>query len=116
MYSRVRLHKGVIAVLGDELFTLGLGMGGAIRKYIIPRGSNAREFIKKALNDVYESNIPLLIVQDKYRDVVTELRQPSRVPPIIVYVPDYITYEKVKAKEYYLSLIRRYLGISIELG
>ncbi len=116
MYSRVRLHKGVIAVLGDELFALGLGMGGAIKKYIISRGSDVREFIKKALNDVYENNIPLLIVQDKYRDIVTELKQPSRTPPIIVYVPDYITYEKVEAKKHYLSLIRRYLGISIELG
>ncbi len=115
MYSRTHLIRGVIAVIGDELFTLGFNLAGAVR-YVIRRGFESKELIDKIFKDIYESNVSLVIAQDRLRGLINELGHPRRKPPLVIYVPDYLTYGRIKARDHYLSLIRRYLGISIELG
>ncbi len=116
--AKLPVSKGSICVVGDEYFTLGFALGGAGERYVVSINA-PDDKVLKALNavvdDLSKKGITLVIVQDELKPYFEKVRQ-SLSKGIVVYVPDIASASKAKVKEYYSSLIRRYLGIALELG
>ncbi len=119
MGTSLRISKGSIAVVGDEPFVLGFRIAGA-RKYFVVDVSAPEDVLKNELARIFNSiyndpEINLVIVHDSLRSIVDKIRK-ALTHPLVIYVPDIKTASEMNIKEYYSSLIRRYLGISLELG
>ena len=118
MSTSLRVSKGTIAVIGDETFVLGFRIAGA-KKYFIVDVSAPEDVLKSELARIFNSiyndpEINLVIVHDALRSIADKIRR-ALTHPLVVYVPDIKTASKMDVKEYYSSLIRHYLGISLEL-
>jgi len=115
---KLPVSKGSICVIGDEYFTLGFALGGASERYVINVNASD-EAILKTLNliisELSRKNVALVVVQEKLKRSFEKVRQ-SLGKEIVIYVPDVTSASKAEVKEYYSSLIRRYLGIALELG
>ncbi len=115
--TKLPVSKGSICVVGDEYFTLGFALGGASERYVVSINAPDDEVLR-ALNavvdDLSKKGITLVIVQDKLKPYFERVRQ--SLSKVVVYVPDITSASKAEVKEYYSSLIRRYLGIALELG
>ncbi len=115
---KLPVSKGNVCVVGDEYFTLGFALGGAGERYIVSVNAPKDEVLKTlntVVNNLSKKGITLVIVQDKLKPYFEKVRQ-SLSKGIVVYVPDITSASKAEVKEYYSSLIRRYLGIALELG
>ncbi len=116
MNTSLKVRKGGIAVIGDEFFTLSLRLGGAIKHYILSKNLRRDELRKRVeliLSDVSKSAITLLVIQESLREVFREVELPKDV--LTIFIPSVGVRAKFDVTEHYLSLIRKYLGISIEL-
>ncbi|RLG76668.1 MAG: hypothetical protein DRO14_03610 [Thermoprotei archaeon] len=118
MGTSLRVSKGTIAVVGDETFVLGFRVAGA-KKYFVVDVSAPEGVLKNELAQIFNSiyndpDINLVIVHDALKSIVDKIRR-ALTHPLVIYVPDIKTASKMDVKEYYSSLIRRYLGISLEL-
>jgi len=111
------VSKGKIAVVGDEVFVTGFRLGGAKVSYIVENlgnGGNA-EKVKQVMTSIYErGDVGVVIVQDRLKNVVESLKR-TTMYPLIIYMPSGRTAHEMDVKEYYSSLIRTYLGISLEV-
>ncbi|MCD6083904.1 MAG: hypothetical protein J7J20_00005, partial [Desulfurococcales archaeon] len=119
MVTSSRVSRGSIAVVGDELFVLGFRIAGA-RKYFIVDVSAPEDLLRNELARIFNSiyndpEVNLVIVHDSLKNIVDKIRK-ALTHPLVIYVPDIKTASKMDIKEFYSSLIRRYLGISLELG
>ncbi len=116
--AKLPVSKGSICVVGDEYFTLGFTLGGAGERYVVSVDA-PEDVVLKALNtvvdDLSKKGAILVIVQDRLKQYFERARQ-SLGKTVVVYVPDITSASKAEVKEYYSSLIRRYLGIALELG
>ncbi|HDN76151.1 MAG TPA: hypothetical protein ENG05_03380 [Acidilobales archaeon] len=113
MASLLRVLKGPIAVVGDEFFTLTFRISGASKYYVI-KGDLRREDVGRMVKDMMKSNVTLAIIQEDLRKYFEDVEIPASI--LTTYIPDLKSRPKFNIKEFYLSLIRRYLGISIVLG
>ena len=113
MSSLPGVRKGIVGVIGDEFFTLTFRLGGA-RKYYVVRGNASKSEISKIIEDTRKSNVTLLIVQESLKDLFKD----AEIPPhmLLIFIPDLRSRPKFNIKEFYISLIRKYLGVSIVLG
>jgi len=113
-----RFIKGDIAVIGDETFVLGFRIAGATKYFVIDTSAPEeilRKELAKIFNIIYnDPSISLVIIHDMLKNVVERIRR-AITYPLFIYVPDIKTAPKADVKEYYLSLIKHYLGISLEL-
>ncbi len=111
------ISKKKIAVIGDEAFVTGFRLGGARAGYVIEYVNEymLHEKVKEVMGRIYEDpSIGVVIVQDNLRKTVESFRRASMYP-LIVYVPSGRSAGEMDVKEYYASLIRSYLGISLEV-
>jgi len=113
------ISEKVIAVIGDEDFTEGFKLGGvAVTFTINTRGQSdeaIRTRIRGIVSKVFENHrIGIVIIEENLRRYV-EAFQRVTARPLIIYLPRGLELEKSKIKEYYNSLIRAYLGLSIEV-
>jgi len=116
--ARLPVSKGRVCVVGDEYFTLGFTLGGASDRYVVDVKASDEEVLR-ALNTVVgelsrRKDVALVIVQDRLKSYFDRVKHP--LGKVVVYVPDIMSASKAEVKEYYSSLIRRYLGIALELG
>ncbi len=107
------MSKSSILVVGDEYFTLGFRIAG-VRDFIIAWKGREAEAVREALSTLRKGRFGLAIVQEALRkffegEEIEGLRTP------LVFVPDAMSAREARAKELYSSLIRKYLGISLEL-
>ncbi len=116
--AKLPVSKGSVCVVGDEYFTLGFALGGAGGRYVVSINA-PDEVVLEALNavvdDLSKRGATLVIVQDKLKPHFERVRQ-RLSKGVVVYIPDITSASKAEVKEYYSSLIRRYLGIALELG
>ena len=111
------ISKKKIAVIGDESFVRGFKLGGATVGYVVDDLKNyvLRDKVRKIMSQIYEDrSVGVVIVQDKLKDAVEGFRRASMYP-LIIYLPSARTAGKMDVREYYASLIRSYLGISLEV-
>ncbi len=107
------VSKGSILVVGDEYFTLGFRIAG-VRDFIIASRGREAEAAREALNVLRKGGFGLAVVQYSLRKFFEgEGVEGVRTP--IVFVPDAVSAREARVKELYSSLIRKYLGISLEL-
>ena len=115
---KLPVSKGGICVVGDEYFTLGFALGGVNYKYVINVNAPEDEIFKSLsslVNDLSKKeDIVLVVMQDRLKSYFEKVKQ--SLNKVVVYVPDITSASKAEVKEYYSSLIRRYLGIALELG
>ncbi len=112
------LRRGIIAAIGDDIFTLSFKLGGA-RKVLSLNPYLPKDKISKAVKEfifeIKKDDVLVLFVQDKYRPYVEEFMKDFAGLPITIYVPDMRSKDAFNVKEFYSSILRKYLGISIEL-
>ena len=115
---KLPVSKGKVCVVGDEYFTLGFTLGGASDRYVINVKTSDEEVFRTLDTMVKElrrrEDITLIVVQESLKPYFNRIRQPLN--KVIVYIPAITSASKAEVKEYYSSLIRRYLGIALELG
>lgn len=111
------ISKKKVAVVGDEAFVKGFRLGGARAGYVVEQTNEylLHEKVKEVMGRIYEDpSIGVVIIQDNLRKAVESLRKASMYP-LIIYVPNARTAGEMDVKAYYASLIRSYLGISLEV-
>jgi len=113
------LNEKSIAVIGDEGFVRGFKLGGATAAFTIDTKGRTDEavknIVKETISKILEnSDVGVLIVEESLRKYVEELQR-GLTTPLIIYLPGGIKLDKSKIKEYYNSLIKAYLGLSIEV-
>lgn len=117
MYMAAPIKKLGIAVIGDELYVRSIRLLGAAKALVVDLNVDVSE-LKKVVRDFLETlpneGVGLVIVQDVLREVVGEVLSTSEVLKIL-YLPDLRTSEKFKVKDYYIQLLRHYIGISLEV-
>jgi len=113
------LSEKDIAVIGDENFVKGFKLGGATIAFTINTKEQTNETIKAKVREVvgkvFENyKVGIVIIEENLKKYVEGFRKTSS-QPLIIYLPGGLRLDKSKIKEYYNSLIRVYLGLSIEV-
>ncbi|MCD6323507.1 MAG: V-type ATP synthase subunit F [Desulfurococcales archaeon] len=110
--------KKELAVIGDELFVTGFRLAGVSHTYVVDLTKTEvllreelRDFLSKAFED---SDVGVVIIQDELRRFAEAFQQTSE-RPLIVYLPSGRKVGEMNVREYYASLVRSYLGISLEV-
>lgn len=110
------IRKGEIVAVGDEPFVKGFMMAGARKGLVVDTtapdkvAKEVKSFVMRAMS-VYGASV--FIVHESLRPVLEKLELgPS---PLIVYLPDLRTAGRMDVRKYYSELVRKYLGISLEV-
>lgn len=116
--SRLPSKKDIV-VIGDLGFINGFKLAGVKRFVEVSETENVAE-LKKSLGEslarLYEDpSVGLIIVQYKFRDLVADKIQKVGKEPLIVFIPSSKEASKIDVRDYYLRMIKSYLGISIEV-
>ncbi len=110
------IRKGKIVVIGDEPFVKGFMMAGARKGLVVDTtaperiAKEVKSFVMRAMS-VYGASV--FVVHDSLRPILERLELGSS--PLIIYLPDLRTVGKMDVRKYYSELIRKYLGISLEV-
>jgi V/A-type H+-transporting ATPase subunit F len=110
--------KKEVAVIGDEPFVTGFRLAGVKKWYIIDITAN-EETLRNKLRDIFsriyeDYKVGVVIVHDSLKNIVEKIRK-TVTYPVIIYIPSLSTAGKINIKEYYSSILRAYLGISVEV-
>ncbi|MEM0361919.1 MAG: hypothetical protein QXY36_03095 [Sulfolobales archaeon] len=106
-----------IAAVGDELYIRSIRLLGVAKALVVDLNvdvTELRKVVKDFLETLPNEGVGLVIVQDVLREVVGEVSSTLEGLKIL-YLPDLRTSEKFKVKDYYLQLLRHYIGISLEV-
>lgn len=106
-----------IAAIGDELYIRSIRLLGVTKALIVDLNvdvSELKKVVRNFLETLPNEGVGLVIVQDVLREVVDEVFNTSEVLKVL-YLPDIRTSEKFKVKDYYLQMLRHYIGISLEV-
>lgn len=117
MCMAAHVKKVGIAAIGDELYIRSIKLLGLSKILIIDLNAGVdmvRETIKEFLEMLLNEGIGLVLVQDTLREVFNEVFNSVQAPKVI-YLPDIRTSDKFNVKDYYLQLLRYYIGISLEV-
>ncbi|MEM4518886.1 MAG: hypothetical protein QXD94_00390 [Sulfolobales archaeon] len=113
----VTVKKLGIAAIGDELYIRSVRLLGLSKFLVIDLSSGVdelRRLIKEFLRALPSEGIGLVVVQDTLKDLINDI--PSFGEALkVVYLPDLRTSEKFNVKDYYLQLLKYYIGISLEV-
>jgi len=109
-----------IAVIGDEELVNALRLTGISKHYAIEGNHDARENVRKALNELLaEPDIGIVIILEDYaqyvEDLVNQVRKGRRITPVIVEVPSKFGTKYPDIREYYRALIRESIGFEVEI-
>ncbi len=113
------LSEKDIAVIGDENFVKGIKLGGANLAFIINTKGQTDEAmrakVRELVGKVFENyKVGIVIIEENLKKYVESFRK-SSTQPLIIYLPGGLKLDKSKIKEFYNSLIRAYLGLSVEV-
>ncbi|MEM0025693.1 MAG: V-type ATP synthase subunit F [Zestosphaera sp.] len=116
--SRLPSKKDVV-VVGDLSFINGFKLAG-VRRFVEVSDAEDITELKKRLGEslarLYEDpSVGVVIIQYRFRDLVADKVQKVREEPLVVFVPSSKEVSKIDVREYYLRMIKSYLGISIEV-
>ncbi len=110
--------KRKVAVIGDELFVQGFLTSGISAGYSIDLSrseDHVKEEVRKTIAKAFEDKrVGVVIVQSSLKKFVQDFRETS-IHPLIVFIPSGREAGEMNVKEHYASLIRTYLGISLEV-
>lgn len=116
--SRLPSKKDVV-VIGDLGFINGFKLAGIKRFIEVSESEDVAELKKRlgeSLTRLYEdSSVGIIVIQYKFRDLVADKVQKVGKEPLIVFVPSSKEAPKIDVRDYYLRMIKSYLGISIEV-
>jgi len=113
------LSKKDVVVIGDLSFINGFKLAGIKRFFEIPEGEDVSELKKRLgelLTKLYEDpSVGLILVQYRFRDLIADKLQKMGREPLLVFVPSSKEAPKIDVRDYYLRMIKSYLGVSIEV-
>lgn len=116
--SRLPSKKDVV-VIGDLGFINGFKLAGIKRFVEVSESEDVAELKKRlgeSLTRLYEDpSVGVIVIQHKFRDLVADKVQKAGREPLIVFVPSSKEASKIDVRDYYLRMIKSYLGISIEV-
>ncbi|MEM0453482.1 MAG: hypothetical protein QXO98_02345 [Sulfolobales archaeon] len=113
----VTVKKLGIAAIGDELYIRSVRLLGLSKFLVIDLSSDVdelRKLIKEFLRTLPSEGIGLVIMQDTLKDLINDISSFGEAFKV-VYLPDLRTSEKFNVKDYYLQLLKYYIGISLEV-
>ncbi len=111
---RLPVSKGDVLVVGDLDF-IELFKAAGVKRCLRISGEVGESVINEVVKAVAEGGVNFIVIQDSLRRFF-EGRLPHGLGAPVVFIPDLRSARTASVKEYYSSLIRRYLGISLELG
>jgi len=115
------MNKMSIAVIGDQDTVNGLRLAGVSRFVVVAEGDrDISEDIRKALkNFIAEPDIGIVAIQEDYlkyvEDLTEELRQRSKITPVITGIPSKYGTAYQDVSEYYRAYIRKFIGFEVTL-
>lgn len=115
MYRMKHVREAGIAVIGDELFVRSTRLLGASRTLVVDRSLSENEVLR-VIKGFMEglSDIGLIVVQESLRPLFEQLDEGMAMPKI-VYLPDIRNSGNLDVRRYYLELLKRYIGLSLEV-
>ncbi len=116
--SRLPSKKDIV-VIGDLGFINGFKLVGVKRFIEVSETEDIAELKKRlgeSLAKLYEDpSVGLVIIQYRFRDLVADKVQKVGREPLVVFVPSSKEVSGIDVRDYYLRMIKSYLGISIEV-
>ena len=116
--SRLPSKKDIV-VIGDLSFINGFKLAGIKRFFEISEGKDISELKKELgelLTKLYEDpSVGIVVIQYRLRDLIADKLQKMGREPLIVFVPSSKEASKIDVRDYYLRMIKSYLGVSIEV-
>ncbi len=108
-----------IVVVGDEDLVAGMRLGGIGRYFVVPNDPNAREEVRKVMNNLIgDSTVGVIVLQEDYMPYaekqISQLRNEKRLTPVIIGVPSK-TGARADTIEQYKAFIRRFVGFEIQI-
>lgn len=68
------------------------------------------------MTKLYEDpSVGIIVIQYRLRDLIADKLQKMGREPLIVFVPSSKEASKIDVRDYYLRMIKSYLGVSIEV-
>ncbi len=117
MRMAATIKKLGIAAVGDDLYVRSIRLMGLSKVLVVDLNADTKELRKvvaEFLTTLTNEGVGLVIVQDVLKEVLEDLLDPSSTLKVI-YLPDLRTSNKFKVKDYYIQLLRHYIGISVEV-
>lgn len=116
--SRLPSKKDIV-VIGDLGFINGFKLAGVKRFIEVPPTEDVAELKKKlgeSLAKLHEDpTVGVVIIQYKLRDLIADKVQKIGRELLIVFIPSSKEVSGIDVRDYYLRMIKSYLGISIEV-
>ena len=109
-----------IAVIGDEDLVNGARLAGVSSYYVIKEDSDTREDVRKALSELIdEPNVGIVVILEDYvkyvEDLVTQVRQGKRMPPVIIEVPSKFGTIYQDVRQRYKAYAKKFIGFDVEI-
>lgn len=101
-----------VAVIGDVDTITGFKLGGVTKGYVV----NTEDEAKKALDELIENKISIIIITQKIADEIREYINKtigSEIVPMIIEIPDK-NGESETDNDQMRSLIKRVIGVDIK--
>ncbi len=111
------IRRSSIAAIGDEVYIRSVRLMGLSEVLVVDLSLDVSELgkvIKEFLGRLLSEGIRLVIVQDTLKEVVDKVFNSSEALKV-VYLPDLRTSDKFNVKDYYLKLLRQYIGVHLEV-
>lgn len=110
-----RIREVGLAAVGDEFFIRGIRLLGVGKVLVIGRSLSSSEILDRIRRFVENlDDVGLLVVQDNLRPYFEQLSNVITIPQVI-YLPNIKDLDKLDVRKYYLSLLKHYLGLSLEV-
>ncbi len=109
-----------IAVIGDEELVNALRLAGCSRYYKIGDKDDAREDVRKALNELLsDREVGMVMLMEDYvrhvEDLLAQARKGRAITPVVVEVPSKFGTRYQDVRDYYRKSIRESVGFDVEI-